>query len=93
MVQVRSRGVLDFSNKEWKLPQVKEIKPRKSSSKDIYGQRYLKKSTYKEKSNETLNLSKDLIAIALRSSLLRIGGFHVEQSGMQDLGERVSLCL
>jgi len=80
-----SPGALDFSNKERKTPQGKEILPRKEKPEDKFGWWQLKKGAYKIVSNEIVNLPNDLIAVAFpRSSLLRMGGFS--QNGVWDAG-------
>ena len=77
-------GALDFSNSERVVPQAKEIKPKKSA-KDKYGWWILRTGAYKIRTNEKINLPKNLIAIAFpRSSLLRMGG--IVQAGVWDAG-------
>lgn len=69
-------GALDFSNKERVIPQVREISPEKKNSEDKFGWWNLRKGTYKIRTNESINLPDDLVAIAFpRSSLLRMGAF------------------
>lgn len=78
-------GALDFSNSERVVPAGKEIKPKKKSQKDKYGWWNLRQGVYKIRTNERINLPKDLIAIAFsRSSLLRMGTFV--QVGVWDAG-------
>ncbi|MCM8770835.1 MAG: deoxyuridine 5'-triphosphate nucleotidohydrolase [Candidatus Omnitrophica bacterium] len=78
-------GKLDFSNKERAIPQGKEILPQKERPEDKFGWWNLKKGAYKILSNEIVNLSNDLIAIAFpRSSLLRMGAFC--QNAVWDAG-------
>ncbi|MGE5308193.1 MAG: deoxyuridine 5'-triphosphate nucleotidohydrolase [Deltaproteobacteria bacterium] len=78
-------GSLDFSNKERVLPAVKELVPRKKNRRDPHGWWTLKPGAYRITTNETVNLPKDLIAIAFpRSSLLRMGAFT--QTGVWDAG-------
>ena len=80
-----SSGALDLSNKERKLPVGKEILPKKKNSKDRFGWWKLDPGTYKIKTNETVNLPNDLIALAFsRTSLLRMGAFT--QHGVWDAG-------
>jgi dUTP pyrophosphatase len=82
-----SSGALDFSNKERKLPAGKELLPKKKKSKDKFGWWKLSPGTYKVKTNETVNLPNDLIALAFtRTSLLRMGAFT--QHGVWDAGFR-----
>jgi dUTP pyrophosphatase len=83
--EFQGAGALDFSNKERVLPSGKEILPQKIKPQDHFGWWQLKKGAYKIKSNETLNLPNDLIAIAFtRTSLLRMGAFT--QHGVWDAG-------
>lgn len=78
-------GALDFSNNERVVPEGKEIAPNKKNAKDEFGWWLLKKGVYKIKTNETVNLPNDLIALAFsRTSLLRMGGFT--QHGVWDAG-------
>lgn len=78
-------GALDFSNKERIIPVGKEIAPKKRLPEDKFGWWNLKKGTYKIKTNETVNLTNDLIALAFsRTSLLRMGCFT--QHGVWDAG-------
>jgi dUTP pyrophosphatase len=80
-----SAGALDFSNKERIVPGGKEILPQKMNSGDKFGWWNLKKGAYKIRTNETVNIPNDLIAIAFpRTSLLRMGGFT--QNGVWDAG-------
>lgn len=79
------KGAIDFSNKERKIPQGKEILARKKSVQDKFGWWNLKKGAYKVVTNEAFNLPKDLIIVAFsRSSLLRMGAFT--QHGVWDAG-------
>ena len=84
-------GVLDFSNNERVIPQTREIFPTKNKSEDKSGWWTLKKGAYKIRTNETVNLPKDLIAISFpRSSLLRMGAFvqnAVWDAGFKGRGE------
>lgn len=78
-------GALDFSNKERLVPEAKEILPRKKNPEDKFGWWNLKKGTYKIRTNETVNLPLDLVALAFsRTSLLRMGAFT--QHGVWDAG-------
>jgi len=78
-------GALDFSNKERKVPEGKEILPKKRNAQDKFGWWNLKKGAYKVRTNEVINLPLDLIAIAFsRTSLLRMGAFT--QHGVWDAG-------
>lgn len=80
-----TQGALDFSNKERKIPDGKQILPEKRSPNDKFGWWNLKSGTYKIRTNEVVNLSKELIALAFsRTSLLRMGGFT--QHGVWDAG-------
>jgi len=80
-----SAGALDFSNKERKTPEGKEILPKKEKPEDKFGWWQLKKGAYRIVSNEIVSLPNDLIAIAFpRSSLLRMGGFC--HNGVWDAG-------
>jgi len=82
-----SIGVLDFSNKERVLPEAKEIIAEKKKAEDKFGWWNLKKGTYKIRTNETVNLPNDLVALAFsRTSLLRMGAFT--QHGVWDAGFR-----
>jgi dUTP pyrophosphatase len=78
-------GALDFSNKERQMPQVKEILAQKRKQDDKFGWWQLNKGIYKLRSNETVNLTCDLMALAFsRTSLLRMGAFT--QHGVWDAG-------
>ena len=78
-----SAGRLDFSNKERKVPQGKEINPKKENPQDKFGWWALKNGAYKIRTNEIVTLPNDLIAIAFsRTSLLRMGAFT--QHGVWD---------
>lgn len=83
--EFKEEGALDFSNKERKLPAVEDIPVTKENPEDKFGWWDLKKGVYKVKTNETVNIPKDLIAIAYpRSSLLRMGVFT--QNAVWDAG-------
>ncbi|MBM3246490.1 MAG: deoxyuridine 5'-triphosphate nucleotidohydrolase [Candidatus Omnitrophica bacterium] len=96
-----SQGALDFSNKERNVPDCIEILPQKLDKEDKFGTSTmlstdgersrtigwweLKKGAYKIRTNETVNLPNDLIALAFaRTSLLRMGAFT--QHGVWDAG-------
>ncbi|MBI4972395.1 MAG: deoxyuridine 5'-triphosphate nucleotidohydrolase [Candidatus Omnitrophica bacterium] len=86
-------GAIDFSNKERDIPKGKEILPQKQNPEDKFGWWHLKKGAYKIRTNETVNLTADLIALAFsRTSLLRAGAFTqhgVWDAGFQGRGEFV----
>jgi dUTP pyrophosphatase len=78
-------GALDFSNNERVIPKGKEVSPKKKNRKDKFGWWNLAKGAYKIKTNETVNLPNDLVALAFsRTSLLRMGCFT--QHGVWDAG-------
>ncbi|MDD5255011.1 MAG: deoxyuridine 5'-triphosphate nucleotidohydrolase [Candidatus Omnitrophica bacterium] len=80
-----SSGALDFSNKERVLPREKELIAKKNRGSDTAGWWSLKKGAYKVRTNETVCLPPDCIAIAFpRSSLLRMGVFC--HNGVWDAG-------
>jgi dUTP pyrophosphatase len=80
-------GSLDFSNKEREIPVCREIPLQKIAPEDKFGWWNLKPGIYKIKTNETVNLPPDLIALAFtRTSLLRMGVFT--QHGVWDAGFR-----
>lgn len=80
-----SEGALDFSNNERVVPQGKEILAQKQSLEDKYGWWYLKPRAYKIRTNETVNIPNNLVALAFsRTSLLRMGVFT--QNGVWDAG-------
>ncbi len=81
------QGVLDFSNKERIVPVCREIAPKKIKPDDKFGWWDLKKGAYKVKTNESVDIPKDLIGVAFtRTSLLRMGAFT--QNGVWDAGFR-----
>lgn len=81
------QGALDFSNKERVVPEGKEILSQKINPEDKFGWWELKRGIYKVKTNEIINLSHNLVALAFsRTSLLRLGGFT--QHGVWDAGFR-----
>lgn len=79
-------GAIDFSNKERKIPEGKEILPKKQDPQDKFGTSTtlecrgersrtigwwnLKKGAYKIRTNETVNLPQDLIGIAFSRTSL-----------------------
>lgn len=70
------KGCVDFSNSERELPECRELKPKKRNPEDEYGWYELSKGSYKVRTNETVNIPKDMIAISFsRSTLLRMGAF------------------
>jgi len=78
-------GALDFSNKERKVPEGREIPAEKLTADDKFGWWDLKKGIYKVRTNETVNIPQDLVALAFtRTSLLRMGAFT--QHGVWDAG-------
>lgn len=85
IAQFSQRGALDFSSKERIIPACKDLLPKKSKPQDKFGWWLLKQGTYKVKTNETVNLPHNLVAMAFsRTSLLRMGGFT--QHGVWDAG-------
>lgn len=82
-----SPGAVDFSNKERLIPKGKELLPEKQKPLDKFGWWTMKPGAYKALTNETINLSNNLIAVSFpRSSLLRMGAFT--QTGVWDAGFR-----
>jgi dUTP pyrophosphatase len=82
-----AKGKLDFSNKERIIPAGRQIFPKKKNPRDKFGWWSLKAGCYKVKTNEAVNLAKDLVAICFaRTSLLRMGAFT--QHGVWDAGFR-----
>ena len=78
-----SKGALDFSNSERVIPAGKEVHSKKQKPQDKYGWWNLKRGVYKIRTNERVNLPKNLIGISFtRSSLLRMGAFT--QTGVWD---------
>ncbi len=78
-------GALDFSNKERAIPRGKEITAKKRKGSDKFGWWHLEKGIYKVRTNETVSLPNNLVALAFsRSSLLRIGAFA--QTAVWDRG-------
>lgn len=79
------QGAVDFSNKERKMPECKELTPVKSNVEDKHGWWNLAKGAYKVMTNETVNMPKDMTALAFtRTTLLRMGAFT--QNGVWDAG-------
>jgi dUTP pyrophosphatase len=78
-------GAVDFSNKERKIPPVRELAAWKEKTEDEFGWWVLNSGIYKVVANETVKLPLDLIGMASpRSSLLRMGVFT--QTGIWDAG-------
>lgn len=78
-------GKLDFSNKERMLPEGQEVMPKKEKAGDKFGWWHLAKGVYKVRTNESVNLPNDFVALAFsRTSLLRMGAFT--QHGVWDVG-------
>ena len=78
-------GALDFSNKERLIPQTNQLNPQKKNKEDDYGWWTLARGGYKIRTNESLNLPNNIVALAFpRTSLLRMGGFV--QNGVWDAG-------
>jgi len=78
-------GSLDFSNKERALPECKKLAAKKRGPEDKFGWWRLERGAYKVKTNEAVNLPKDLVGLAFsRTSLLRMGAFT--QHGVWDAG-------
>jgi dUTP pyrophosphatase len=83
--EFESGGALDFSNSERVIPQAKEVLPKKNKPEDKFAWWDLRRGAYKVRTNETVNLPNDLVAIAFsRTSLLRMGVFT--QNGVWDAG-------
>jgi dUTP pyrophosphatase len=83
--EFKEGGALDFSNKERKIPNGRQILPQKINPLDKFGWWDLQPGAYKIKTNETCNIPKDLIALGFpRSSLLRMGAFV--QNAVWDAG-------
>ena len=80
-----SAGCLDFSNQERLLPETKEVLPQKINPEDKFGWWQLRPGGYKLRTNESVNLPNNLVALAFsRTSLLRMGAFT--QHGVWDAG-------
>lgn len=85
--EFNSSGKLDFSNRERVVPEGKELSPQKLNPEDKFGWWHLSRGAYKIRTNETVSLSNNLIALAFsRTSLLRMGAFT--QTGVWDAGFR-----
>ena len=83
--EFKSAGKVDFSNKERQLPECIEVLAQKERQEDKFGWWDLARGIYKVKTNETVNLPNDLIAMAFsRTTLLRMGVFT--QHGVWDAG-------
>lgn len=81
----KSEGSLDFSNKERILSKEEELKTIKKNKKEQYGWWNLKGGVYKIRTNEIVNLPKNLTGLSFpRSSLLRMGCFV--HTGVWDAG-------
>ena len=79
------RGAVDFSNKERKIPECRELIPVKADVADKYGWWLLPKGAYKVMTNEKVNMPGDMTALAFtRTTLLRMGAFT--QNGVWDAG-------
>ncbi len=80
-----SAGALDFSNKERLAPETRLLAPEKKKPQDTFGWWALEQGVYKIKTNETVSIPKDLVAVSFpRSSLLRMGIFT--HTGVWDAG-------
>lgn len=78
-------GAVDFSNKERKIPECRELLPQKEKEYDRFGWWSLNPGIYKVVTNEIVKLPLDLIGVAYpRSSLARMGAFT--QTGVWDAG-------
>lgn len=70
----KDSGKVDFSNSERDIPETKKIKPIKKNKDDDYGWWNLDKGCYKIKTNEIVDIPKNLSGFAYpRSTLLRMG--------------------
>jgi dUTP pyrophosphatase len=79
------RGALDFSNRERLLPESEEIPAQKQKKDERWGWWELTAGTYKVRTNETVTLPNNLIALCYsRTSLLRMGAYT--QHGVWDAG-------
>lgn len=82
-----SAGDIDFSNSERVVPEGKELVAEKRKEKDKYGWWVLARGAYKIRTNEVVNLPKNLAALGFtRTSLLRMGA--LTQNGIWDAGFR-----
>ena len=85
--EFKVQGALDFSNKERVIPEGKELLPQKINPQDKFGWWDLSPGSYKVRTNESVNLPNNLIALAFsRTSLLRAGA--LTQHGVWDAGFR-----
>ena len=79
-----SPGAIDFSNKERVIAEVEKILPQKRRG-EKFGWWSLAQGAYKIRTNESLNLPSNLVALGFpRTSLLRNGVFI--QNGVWDAG-------
>ncbi len=79
------RGRIDFSNSQRLIPQAEEILPVREKEADKFGWWILQRGAYKVRTNEILNIPKNILGIAFpRSSLLRMGVFI--QNAIWDAG-------
>ncbi len=78
-------GRIDFSNDERALPETREIPVEKKDAEDEYGWWRLRPGAYKIRTNETVKIPANMVALAFpRSSLLR-AGVHIK-NGVWDAG-------
>ena len=83
--EFKTRGALDFSNKERVVPRGETILPKKKNPQDEFGWWNLTKGTYRVRTNEIVNMPNDLTALAFsRTSLMRMGAYTVH--GVWDAG-------
>ena len=83
----KDRGVLDFSNKERKLPEIKEVK----KVKGIY---YLSMGAYMVEFNEVVKIPNNIVGLMLsRSSLNRSGAFVTGALIDPGFEGNISVCL
>jgi dUTP pyrophosphatase len=83
--QFNGAGSLDFSNKQRCIPSAQTMQPIKADQSQPYGWWELAAGSYKVKTNESVNLSSNIIALAFsRTSLLRMGAFT--EHGVWDAG-------
>ncbi len=79
-------GAVDFSNQERSIPACRQLQPQRTVGEQ-HGWWQLGRGAYKVKTNETVNLPPDLVALAFsRTTLLRMGAFT--QHGVWDAGFR-----
>lgn len=85
ILKFNTAGRIDFSNSEREISDTENIKPEKINDGDKYGWWDLSSGVYKIKTNELVDIPKDLAGFAFpRSSLLRMG-VHI-QNGVWDGG-------